>query len=103
MTIERPLSILHVLRAPVGGLFRHVVDLAREQAARGHRVGLFCDSSTGGERAVQALDELAPSLALGVARVPMRRNPHPTDLTALAALRGMVRRVDPYVLHGHGS
>ena len=25
----RPLSILHVLRAPVGGLFRHVVDLAR--------------------------------------------------------------------------
>ena len=27
----RQLNILHVLRAPVGGLFRHVVDLAREQ------------------------------------------------------------------------
>ena len=29
-----PLKILHVLRAPVGGLFRHVIDLARTQAAR---------------------------------------------------------------------
>jgi hypothetical protein len=26
---HRALSILHVLRAPVGGLFRHVLDLAR--------------------------------------------------------------------------
>ena len=38
-----PLRILHVLRAPVGGLFRHVVDLAREQAARGHSVGLIAE------------------------------------------------------------
>ena len=33
-TNDRKLRILHVLRAPLGGLFRHVVDLAREQAAR---------------------------------------------------------------------
>ena len=46
--------ILHVFRAPVGGLFRHVVDLARLQAAAGHAVGLVCDASTGGERAAQA-------------------------------------------------
>jgi hypothetical protein len=38
-----PLNILHVFRAPVGGLFRHVVDLARGQAARGHNVGLIAD------------------------------------------------------------
>ena len=31
--------ILHVFRAPVGGLFRHVVDLARLQAAAGHGSG----------------------------------------------------------------
>ena len=37
-TSPRCLNILHVLRAPVGGLFRHVVDLARGQIARGHRV-----------------------------------------------------------------
>src|SRR5215468_4952848 len=45
------LNILHVLRAPVGGLFRHVVDLARGQSVRGHRVGLVADSMTGGSDA----------------------------------------------------
>ena len=38
------LRIVHVFRAPLGGLFRHVVDLAIEQAARGHEVGVFFDS-----------------------------------------------------------
>ncbi len=103
MTTERPLRILHVLRAPVGGLFRHVVDLAREQAARGHAVGLFCDASTGGERAERTLAELGPCLSLGVTRIAMRRNPHPSDLAALLALHGVVRRLTPDVLHGHGS
>ena len=37
------LNILHVFRAPVGGLFRHVVDLARGQAARGHRVTVLTE------------------------------------------------------------
>ena len=50
-----PLNILHVLRAPLGGLFRHVVDLVQGQAARGHRVGLIVDSTTGGARAEAAL------------------------------------------------
>ena len=42
-----PLKILHILRAPLGGLFRHVLDVARGQAERGHRVGLIVDSTTG--------------------------------------------------------
>jgi len=33
-----PLNILHVLRAPLGGLFRHVVDLVQDQAARRGRL-----------------------------------------------------------------
>src|ERR1700749_3871991 len=60
----KPLNILHILRAPLGGLFRHVVDLAEGQAARGHRLGLIVDSATGGDRAEAALAELAPLLAL---------------------------------------
>ncbi|WP_245238598.1 glycosyltransferase family 4 protein [Methylobacterium platani] len=95
--------ILHVFRAPVGGLFRHVLDVARLQAEAGHAVGLFCDASTGGARAEATLAELAPLLTLGVTRVPMRRNPHPSDLGALAALSALVRRAAPGVLHGHGS
>ncbi|TGD95523.1 glycosyltransferase family 4 protein [Methylobacterium nonmethylotrophicum] len=95
--------ILHVFRAPVGGLFRHVLDVTRLQVAAGHAVGLFCDASTGGSRAEAALEELAPDLALGLTRLPMRRNPHPSDVAALMALSGLVRRAAPTVLHGHGS
>ncbi|WP_407521719.1 glycosyltransferase family 4 protein [Methylobacterium oryzisoli] len=95
--------ILHVFRAPVGGLFRHVLDVARLQIAAGHEVGVFCDASTGGERAAAVLAELAPRLALGLTRVPMRRNPHPLDLSAIAGLYRLAGRIRPTVLHGHGS
>jgi glycosyltransferase involved in cell wall biosynthesis len=97
------LRVLHVFRAPVGGLFRHVMDVARAQVARGLDVGIFCDSSTGGERAAQALDELRPGLTLGITRVPMWRNPHPMDAAALFALNRVYRTLKPNVLHGHGS
>ena len=30
------LRIVHIVRAPIGGIFRHIVDLARAQAAQGH-------------------------------------------------------------------
>ncbi len=100
---ERRLRILHVFRAPVGGLFRHVIDLARAQIAQGLDVGIFCDSLTGGERAQDALAELAPGLTLGVTRVPIRRNPSLSDGAALLALHDLCRELRPNVLHGHGS
>ena len=83
---DRPLRVLHVLRAPLGGLFRHVVDLAREQAARGHAVGLVADSLTGGDRANDELSALAPKLKLGVTRacrcaaIPIGRTCWPTGM-----------------------
>ena len=58
-SIMVPLNILHVLRTPVGGLFRHVLDLARGQAERGHRIGIICDSATGGPEAYAALSAAA--------------------------------------------
>src|SRR5262249_32733328 len=68
-----PLKILHVLRAPVGGLFRHVSDLVRGQNARGHRVGLIA-STGGGARAEDALARLTEHLALGLTRIAMPRH-----------------------------
>lgn len=62
MAVAEELNILHVLRAPVGGLFRHVIDLARGQAARGHRVGLVADASTGGEQAERNSPSSRPTL-----------------------------------------
>ena len=58
----KALGIVHVTRAPVGGIFRHIVDVATGQAARGHRVGLVCDATTGGARAEAALAALAPQM-----------------------------------------
>jgi glycosyltransferase involved in cell wall biosynthesis len=100
---EQPLRILHAIRPPVGGIFRHVLDVAGGQAERGHRVGIIADSLTGGERAEAALAEIAPRLALGVHRVPIRREPYPTDLLAWMRLTRLIRSLAPDVLHGHGA
>ncbi len=97
------LRILHIFRAPVGGLFRHVMDVTREQAARGHDVGIFCDSTTGGERAEKQLTSLEPHLRLGIKRVPMSRNPSFTDLSALLAFNRHTTTLKLDVIHGHGS
>jgi glycosyltransferase involved in cell wall biosynthesis len=98
-----PLNILHVFRAPVGGLFRHVFDLARGQVARGHRVGMIADSLTGGTHAETVLRELAPSLALGLTRVAMHRQPYPTDAFALAHVMRRTAQSKADVVHGHGA
>ncbi len=98
-----PLNILHVFRSPVGGLFRHVVDLAREQAARGHRVGLIADSITGGERADATLAALVPALALGFTRIPMSRHLGLRDVRAVAHATRRAAETRADILHGHGA
>lgn len=98
-----PLRILHSVRAPVGGIIRHILDLANGQAARGHRVGILADSLTGGERAESAFAEIAPRMALGIHRIAIRREPHPTDVFALRAFTKRVGALAPDILHGHGA
>ncbi|MDX2159648.1 MAG: glycosyltransferase family 4 protein [Hyphomicrobiaceae bacterium] len=94
--------ILHCLRAPVGGLFRHVRDLAREQARRGHAVGILCD--TEGDALTEGrLAELAPDLVLGISRIPMPRDVGFADMTAVATTRDLARAFRADILHGHGA
>jgi glycosyltransferase involved in cell wall biosynthesis len=99
----RPLKILHVLRSPVGGLFRHVLDLSRAQAARGHQVGIVADSTTGGERADAAFAALVPDLALGLSRVPMSRHIGASDVSAQRHVARREHETNADVLHGHGA
>lgn len=99
----RKLRIMHVLRAPIGGLFRHVVDLTRAQVERGHDVGLITDATTGGDRAAEVLAQLEPTLALGVVRTPMHRLPNVTDFTAFGKVLARIGEMRPDVVHGHGS
>ena len=102
-TSNAPLRILHAVRAPVGGIFRHILDLAAGQADRGHQVGILADSLTGGERADAALKELAPKLKLGVHRLAIRRQPHPADVAASMQFLRLARSLKLDVLHGHGA
>jgi glycosyltransferase involved in cell wall biosynthesis len=99
----QPLRILHAVRAPVGGIFRHIMDLANGQADRGHHVGIIADSLTGGERAEAALKEIAPRMKLGVHRLAIRREPFPTDVLVWAHFMRLIKRLKPDVLHGHGA
>jgi glycosyltransferase involved in cell wall biosynthesis len=103
MTSDQPLRILHAVRAPVGGIFRHILDLANGQVERGHHVGIIADSLTGGERAEAALAEIAPRLTLGVRRVAIRRDPGFSDVMVWANLMRVIRQLKPDVLHGHGA
>lgn len=100
---EGGLRIVHILRSPVGGLFRHVLDLAQAQLERGHQLGLVADSSTGGDHADAVLQGLAPRLALGLHRLPMRRDPHPLDVRAHWTIAGLLQAARPDVVHGHGA
>jgi glycosyltransferase involved in cell wall biosynthesis len=102
-TSDQPLRILHAVRAPVGGILRHILDLANGQAERGHHVGIIADSLTGGERAEAALAEIAPRLKLGVRRLAIHREPHPADIWVWARFMYLIWRLKPDVVHGHGA
>jgi glycosyltransferase involved in cell wall biosynthesis len=101
--IDQPLRILHAVRAPVGGIFRHILDLANGQVDHGHHVGIVADSLTGGERADRALSEIAPRLELGVHRIAIHREPRLSDPIALVKFASLIGRLKPDVLHGHGA
>lgn len=98
-----PLKILHVLRAPVGGLFRHVADLAREQGAAGHQVGVICCAEASDGLTEARLATLGGDLALGLTRVPMAREIDPRDFTATRRTRMLAEKLGAHVLHGHGA
>lgn len=97
------LSIVHVVRSPIGGIFRHIADLSRAQNAAGHAVGLVCDSTTGGTFENEQIKALAPHLSLGVRRVPMARSIGPGDALALWGVLRAIRSMRPDVIHAHGA
>lgn len=97
------LRILHCLRAPVGGLFRHVRDLAAAQSERGNLVGAIVDSSAADALTAARLDALAGHLALGLYRIPMSRDIGWRDLTAVRSTTRIGRELKIDIIHGHGA
>jgi glycosyltransferase involved in cell wall biosynthesis len=97
------LKIVHVVRAPIGGIFRHIVDLADAQATAGHEIGIVCDSSTGGRFEDDIIAKASSRLALGATRFPMRRSISFTDFAAARRVLGHLARLTPDVIHCHGA
>ncbi|MEQ1770352.1 MAG: glycosyltransferase family 4 protein [Devosia sp.] len=101
--MAEPLRILQILRAPVGGLFRHVNDLTRELSARGHHIGIVADSLTSDSLTMPRLDALRPLCTLGIHTFPMPRTIGSGDITTPIRVRRLAQALDIDVLHGHGA
>ena len=97
------MRILHVFRTPVGGLFRHVRDLARGQSELGHDAGILCDSTTGGDFAVTLLAGVEPFCSLGVRRIPISRLPGMGDISGALQTRAHAAALKPDIIHCHGA
>lgn len=97
------LRILQVLRAPVGGLFRHVSDLTHYLAQKGHQVGLVVDSVANDAQTETLLGALEQHSALGIHRFPMPRQFGRGDLKTPFAVAALARRLKADILHGHGA
>ena len=95
--------ILHCLRAPLGGLFRHVRDLATAQAALGHAVGIICDRTPSDALSEARLEDLKTVLELGLFRIPMSRDIGPADVSAYLSARHFAEHCRADILHGHGA
>ena len=92
-----------MLRAPKGGVFRHVCDLVAGQAERGLQVGVVSGVGLGEPATEAAFAELTPACALGIHRFPMERTLGWSDVGAVRGLAGVLREVRADLVHGHGA
>ena len=95
------LSIVHVIaRLNVGGAALHVLQLAREQAQRGHDVLVVAGTLAAGE---ESMEYVADELGVHVLKLPLlQRELSPrADAAAILALRELLRQRRPDVLHTH--
>lgn len=100
---DRPLRILQILRAPVGGLFRHVRDLTQELAGRGHEIGIVSDSLHTDALTDDRLGGLEAFARLGLHALPMPRVFGADDVRTPLRVRRLAATLGIDVLHGHGA
>ncbi|MCY2958605.1 MAG: glycosyltransferase [Planctomycetota bacterium] len=96
------MRVLHVMECTIGGTRRHLVDAAAGQRLIGIDVAIAVSTlrDPDFERDLARLE----GLGVRVHRVPMVRSLSPrADARDLSALRGVLRREDPDVVHTHSS
>ena len=95
------MRIVHVIaRLNVGGAALHVLQLAHEQAQRGHDVVVVAGTLAAGE---ESMEYVADDLGVELHRLPvLQRELSPrADSAAILALRRIIRERRPNVLHTH--
>jgi glycosyltransferase involved in cell wall biosynthesis len=95
------MKIVHVIaRLNVGGAALHVLQLAREQARRGHDVLVVAGTLAAGE---ESMEYVADDLGVQVLKLPalQRELSVEADSTAMRELREIIRARRPDVLHTH--
>lgn len=98
-----PIRILQIMRAPVGGLFRHVADLTEALAGKGHEIGIVVDSLASDAQTEARLDALRQFARLGIHRMKMPRVLGSNDLVTPLRIRRLARNLGVTLLHGHGA
>lgn len=91
------------MRAPVGGLFRHVADLTAELANRGHDVGLVVDAQSSDAQTEAKLAAISSSASLGIHRFPIPRVMGAADIGTPFKIRALANSLGVTILHGHGA
>ncbi|MBL1420140.1 MAG: glycosyltransferase family 4 protein [Alphaproteobacteria bacterium] len=97
------MKILHILRAPIGGLFRHVKDLAEQQANEGHQVGLITATPTDNDYVKQLFADIEPIFSLGIDHLTINRLPGLSDYQNIGTIKNIVTAKSFDVIHGHGA
>lgn len=89
-----------IARLNVGGAALHVLQLAREQARRGHDVVVVAGTLAAGE---ESMEYVAEELGVELLKLPaLQRELSPrADPAAIVELRRIIRRRRPDVLHTH--
>ncbi|PCJ71389.1 MAG: glycosyl transferase [Rhodobiaceae bacterium] len=102
-TDKRALRIVHCLRAPIGGLFRHVCDVAQVQSLSGYDVGILCADEPNDPMTEEKLATLKPYCSLGITRISLGRLPGLSDVRALVAGARTMSKTQADIVHGHGA
>jgi glycosyltransferase involved in cell wall biosynthesis len=95
--------VLHIMRLPMGGLFRHVRDLVIGQREEGIEVGVVSAAPPDDGISAERLALLERHCSLGLHLLSMPRLPGLGDVVNIRHVGALAHRLKPNVLHGHGA
>lgn len=98
----RQIHVLQIVGDPVGGIRKHVHSLISGFDRRSFKVSYAYSSAAVDARFQEEIGQLSAMLEKVVA-LPIRKKPHPSDLTNLWTLCRYVRHAGVDIVHGHGA